>query len=64
MLRVLVVDDHVDTTGSLAMIQGAALGIAMGNAVPSVRDAADVVTEGHGADGVARAIDRILDGEW
>ncbi|MEO1513132.1 MAG: HAD hydrolase family protein [Planctomycetota bacterium] len=43
---------------------GAALGIAMGNAVPEIKAASDVVTEPHDNDGVARAIERILSGVW
>lgn len=59
--RVAAVGDEIN---DLAMIEGAALGIAMGNAIDAVKRAAQVETAGHGADGVALAIERILDGEW
>lgn len=59
--RIAAIGDEVN---DLAMIQGAALGIAMGNAIDALKDAADVTTESHADDGVARAIDRILSGEW
>ncbi len=48
----------------VAMLQGAALGIAMGNAVPEAQAAADRHTLANDADGVAHAIDMILAGEW
>lgn len=48
----------------VAMLEGAALSIAMGNAVPEARRAARVHTLGNDEHGVARAIDRILAGEW
>jgi hydroxymethylpyrimidine pyrophosphatase-like HAD family hydrolase len=59
--RVAAIGDEVN---DLAMIQGAGLGIAMGNAIPEVKAAADVQTLGHAQDGVAYAILRILAGEW
>ncbi len=59
--RVAAIGDEIN---DLAMIEGAGLGIAMGNAVESVKRAARVETGGHGEDGVAAAIDRILRGEW
>ncbi len=59
--RIAAVGDEIN---DLAMIEGAALGIAMGNAIDAIKAAADVETAHHGADGVAVAIERILDGEW
>jgi len=59
--RVAAIGDEIN---DLAMIEGAGLGIAMGNAVPMVKSAARVETASHAADGVALAIDRILNGEW
>lgn len=48
----------------IAMLQHAACGVAMGNAIPEARAVADRHTLENDADGVAHAIDRILDGEW
>jgi len=59
--RIAAIGDEVN---DLAMIEGTALGIAMGNAVERVKDAADVHAPGHGEDGVAVAIERILEGAW
>ncbi|MCA9311627.1 MAG: HAD hydrolase family protein [Phycisphaerales bacterium] len=59
--RVAAVGDEVN---DVALIEGAGLGIAMGNAVPAVRAAADRHTLSNAEDGVAHAIDRILAGEW
>ncbi|HVZ94165.1 MAG TPA: HAD hydrolase family protein, partial [Phycisphaerales bacterium] len=53
-----------DEVNDLAMIEGAGLGIAMGNAVPAIKEAAKAHTESNAKDGVARAIERILNGEW
>lgn len=53
-----------DEVNDESMIRGAGLGIAMGNAVPSVRAIARRHTLTHNQDGVAHAIDRILEGEW
>ncbi len=53
-----------DEINDVAMIQGAGLGIAMGNAIDEVRAVADHVTAPNTDDGVALAIDRILDGTW
>lgn len=53
-----------DEVNDESMIRGAGLGIAMGNAVPSVRAVAKRHTLTHNDDGVAHAIDRILEGEW
>lgn len=59
--RIAAIGDEVN---DVALIQGAALGIAMGNAVDEVRQVANRHTESNADDGVARAIDRILSGEW
>jgi len=53
-------DEHNDRS----MIEHAGLGIAMGNAIDSIKAVADRITERNDEDGVARAIDRILAGEW
>lgn len=59
--RVAAIGDEVN---DVTMLRGAGLGIAMGNAVPEAVKAADVRTESNTEDGVARAIERILDGAW
>jgi HAD superfamily hydrolase (TIGR01484 family) len=59
--RIAAIGDEVN---DLPMIEGAALGIAMGNAVKKVSDVADRLTLSNADDGLAYAIDRILDGEW
>jgi hydroxymethylpyrimidine pyrophosphatase-like HAD family hydrolase len=48
----------------VAMLRGAALGVAMGNAIPEARAAADQHTLANDDDGVAHAIDMILSGRW
>jgi len=59
--RVAAIGDEVN---DVAMIEGAALGVAMENAVDEVKAVADRHTESNAQDGVARAIERILSGEW
>ncbi|MEM8835475.1 MAG: HAD hydrolase family protein [Planctomycetota bacterium] len=59
--RIAAIGDEIN---DVAMIEGAALGIAMGNAVEAVRTVADVRAPSNADDGVAFAIDRILAGEW
>ncbi|PNH06702.1 Phosphatase YidA [Tetrabaena socialis] len=49
-----------DGGNDLAMLAGAGLGVAMGNAVPGVRAAADVVVAGHDEGGVAEAFERFV----
>jgi hydroxymethylpyrimidine pyrophosphatase-like HAD family hydrolase len=49
-----------DDVNDVPMLQGAGLGVAMGHAPPSVRAAADLVTDDHEADGLARLIDNLL----
>lgn len=59
--RIAAIGDEIN---DIAMLQGAGLGIAMGNAVPAARDAAKRQTRSNAEDGVAWAVDRILGGEW
>ena len=49
-----------DALNDLPMIQGAAFGVAMGNADPKVKATADWTTCGNGEHGVAVLIDRLL----
>jgi len=72
-IRHIAADHHIPRTRIAAigdeindrqMIEGAALGIAMGNAVPVIRDLADAHTRHHGEAGVAWAIAAILNGHW
>ncbi|WP_087064625.1 Cof-type HAD-IIB family hydrolase [Intestinibacillus massiliensis] len=52
-----------DSDNDLTMLQMAGLGVAMGDAAAHIRAAADAVTDGYTACGVARAIERyILEG--
>jgi HAD superfamily hydrolase (TIGR01484 family) len=53
-----------DGLNDVELITNAALGIAMANAGPEVLAVARQVTGHHDADGVASAIDRVLNGEW
>lgn len=50
-----------DAANDLPMIRGAALGVAMGNADPRVRQAADWTTGNNEENGVASLIERLLD---
>ena len=59
--RIAAVGDEVN---DLAMLRHAALGVAMGQASDAVKAAADRTTRRCVDDGVAFAIDRILDGSW
>lgn len=59
--RIVAIGDEINDE---AMIVGAGLGIAMGNAVPRVKAAAKRHTLRHDEDGVAHALDRVLAGEW
>ena len=59
--RIAAIGDEVN---DLAMIEGAALGIAMGNAIDSVKKAAQRVAKTNAEDGLAEAVGRILSGEW
>jgi Cof subfamily protein (haloacid dehalogenase superfamily) len=49
-----------DDMNDVPMLRGAGLGVAMGHAPESVRDAADHVTADHDHDGVALLVDRVL----
>jgi 5-amino-6-(5-phospho-D-ribitylamino)uracil phosphatase len=51
-----------DSLNDIPMLRWAGLGIAMGNAQPSVKSAADWVTLSCEEDGVAYAIEKLLDG--
>lgn len=53
-----------DQANDLQMLEGAALGVAMGEAPDFVKAKADRVSETCANHGVALAIDRILNGEW
>jgi hydroxymethylpyrimidine pyrophosphatase-like HAD family hydrolase len=53
-----------DQINDVAMIQAAGCGIAMGNAINSVKAAADHVTLDHNQHGVAFAIDQLLAERW
>jgi len=53
-----------DEINDLAMIRRAPCGIAMGNAIPAIREAADHITLDNTRDGVAHAIDQLRSGEW
>ena len=53
-----------DEINDLHMLEAAGCSIAMGNAVDAAKAAAMHITEDRDDDGVARAIDRLLDGEW
>lgn len=53
-----------DETNDLDMVRGAGLGIAMGNAVDELKESANVIGPANGEDGVAVAIEKILDGSW
>ena len=59
--RVAAVGDEVN---DLAMLKGAALGVAMGQASAAVKAAADRETRSCADDGVAHAIARVLAGDW
>jgi Cof subfamily protein (haloacid dehalogenase superfamily) len=52
-----------DSPNDIPMLEAAALGVAMENAAPMVKDAADVVTASNNDDGVALAIERYLLGQ-
>ena len=53
-----------DQINDLQMIREAGCGVAMSNAADVVRAAADRTTDSNDAAGVARAIDRLLEGRW
>jgi Cof subfamily protein (haloacid dehalogenase superfamily) len=49
-----------DSPNDIPMLRAATLGVAMGNAAPIVREAADVLTGSNNEDGVADAIERYV----
>ncbi len=59
--RIAAIGDEIN---DVCLIEGAGLGVAMGNAVDAVRAVADRHTLANTDDGVAHAIERILAGEW
>lgn len=59
--RIVAIGDEIN---DVSMIEGAGLGIAMGNAIPATKAAAKRVTLSNAEHGVAHAIDRVLAGEW
>lgn len=61
LARIAAIGDEIN---DLPMIRGAGLGVAMGNAVEPIRAAAARHTRNNDEDGVAWAVQRILNGEW
>ncbi|MCG3121934.1 MAG: Sugar phosphatase YidA [Phycisphaerales bacterium] len=59
--RIAAIGDQVN---DLPMLREAALGVAMGNAVPAAREVADRHTLSNDEHGVAYALDRMISGEW
>ncbi|MBS0189997.1 MAG: HAD-IIB family hydrolase [Phycisphaerales bacterium] len=59
--QIIAIGDEIN---DLSMIQGAGLGIAMGNAIPATKAAARRITLSNEESGVAHAIDRVLAGDW
>ncbi len=53
----MAIGDHLN---DLEMLRWAGIGVAMGNALPEVCEAADYVTASHKEDGVARAIEKFV----
>lgn len=53
-----------DGTNDMSMILAAGFGVAMGNAHPAVKAAADFVTADNNSDGVAVVIEKLLRGEF
>ena len=49
-----------DSNNDIAMVEYAGLGVAMGNASPRVKEAADVMTKSNQEDGVAEAIKKYI----
>jgi hydroxymethylpyrimidine pyrophosphatase-like HAD family hydrolase len=60
-LRIAAIGDEIN---DLPMLKNAGLGIAMDNAVPSVKAIARKHTRSNTDDGVAHAIHQILNGDW
>jgi hydroxymethylpyrimidine pyrophosphatase-like HAD family hydrolase len=59
--RIAAIGDQIN---DVPMIRHAGLGIAMGNAIDEVKAAAKRSTLDNARDGVAHAVERILDGRW
>ena len=59
--RIVAIGDQIN---DVSMIRGAGLGIAMGNAIEAIRGIADYTTDSNDNEGVARAIEMVLCGEW
>ncbi len=59
--EIAVVGDQVN---DMAMFESGACKIAMGNAVDAIRSRADYITRSNNDDGVAHAINQILDEQW
>jgi hypothetical protein len=55
--EIVAIGDHVN---DLAMLKWSGVGVAMGNALPEIREAADWITADVTRDGVARAIERYI----
>ena len=51
-----------DDVNDIAMIRAAGLGVAMGNAQPAVKEAADLVVPSHDEDGLVHVVERVLAG--
>jgi hypothetical protein len=60
-----IADDEIcavgDDINDLPMIQGAGLGIAMGNAIDELKAVADRIAPGHDSDGLVQVVEWILD---
>jgi hydroxymethylpyrimidine pyrophosphatase-like HAD family hydrolase len=59
--RIAAIGDQINDE---SMITGAGLGIAMGNAIPRIRELAKRRTRTNNEDGVAHAVRAMLDGAW
>ena len=59
--RIAAIGDEIN---DITMIRNAACGIAMANGAEAVRHVADHVTGHHGEDGVATALDALIEGHW
>ena len=50
-----------DGSNDLSMLEASGTAVAMGNSVPTILEAADIVTDTNDADGVAKVIEQMLD---